>query len=314
MCYSAQIEASYARYVRLFGADIDIHEYVKLANRIQRQGLSAWKMPKAVAAAFGAADSEVERQVRDAIAVGLQEQRAAEQADGDAQRERLARAEAVLAGPKPTKKAADDKRIATRKIAASERRLADLLRDELVPADARMWPGSIVPVLAVIDGRRVVTPMRYRCRPYFVDEAFERARPGLYNARLDNLDGFWRPLFGHRHALVLVNAFFESVDRDGRATELRFEPNDGEPMLVPCLWSPWGDGEEQFQSFAIITDEPTSEILAAGHDRRPVQIRPSDVDAWLAPDPAKLDEQLEILLRGPRPYYRHALASDPDTA
>lgn len=312
MCYSAQIEASYQRYVRQFGADIDIHAYAKHANKIHRDGLKAAGMPKAVAAAFAGGTTDLERQVHAAVQAGIAGQLKEEQAEIAAQRTRLDAAEAKLASAKPTKSAANDQRIARNKIAAAERRIADLLRTELQPADARMWPGSVVPVLAMIDGKRLVTPMRYRCRPYFVDEAFEKARPGLYNARLDNLDGFWRPLFGRKHALVIVDAFFESVARDGRPTELRFAPNDGEPMLIPCLWSEWGQGDDVLHSFAIITDEPTAEIRDAGHDRRPLQIRPADVDAWLNPEPGKLDEQLAILLRGPRPYYSHRLAKDTD--
>jgi putative SOS response-associated peptidase YedK len=313
MCYSAQIEASYQRYVREFGAHIDIHEYVKVANKIHRAGLDAAKMPKAVGAAFAAGESAGEREVFAAVQAAAQRQRETEQGELAAQSERLEAAVAKLASPKPTKKAADDQRIATKKIAHAQRRIADIDRTELEPNDSRMWPGSYVPVLTMQDGRRVVTPMRYRCRPWFVDEKFEKDRPGTYNARLDSLDGFWRPLFGQRHGIIEIVSFFESVDRGGKATEIQFTPNDGQRMIVPCLWSEWGEGEDRLLSFAIITDEPTSEILAAGHDRRPIQIRPEDVDAWLNPDPANLEAQLQILLRGPRPFYEHALSKQDTT-
>jgi putative SOS response-associated peptidase YedK len=305
MCYSAQIEASYRRYVRLWGADIDIHEYVRVARKLVTQGHQAVKLPKAVGAAFADGDSAGEREVNAALREGVQHQLAAEQAEIAGQRERLDAAQAKLAGPKPTKKAAEDARIAPKKIAQAQRRIADLQRTTLEPSDSRMWPGHHVPVLIVLDGRRVVTPMRYRCRPFFVDEGFERDRPGTYNARLDSLETFWRPLFGKRHAIVLVNSFYESVQRDGKPTEVRFTPDDGEPMIVPCLWSEWGEGDERLLSFAIITDEPTDEIRAAGHDRRPLQIQPDDVDAWLNPDRTSPEEQLRILLRGPRPFYGH---------
>jgi putative SOS response-associated peptidase YedK len=309
MCYSAQIEASYKAFVRKYGAKIDIHEYVKIANRDLQRGREAAKVPLAVARSFVDGESASEKEVAAAFLAGLSRQIQDEQAELAALRERLQAAEARLAGPKPTKKAADDARIAANKIKAAERRLASLERVDLKPVDARMWPGQYVPVMIVQDGKRLVTPMRYRCRPYFVDEKFEKARPGTYNARLDSLESFWRPLFGHKHAVVLVNSFFENVDRDGKATEIEFTPDDDEPMVVACLWSDWGEGDDRLQSFAIITDEPAPEVLAAGHDRLIVQIRPEDIDAWLNPDPNNLPALYDIFDRRPRPYYRHRLAA-----
>lgn len=309
MCYSAQIEASYKLYVRHYGADIDIHEYVKIANRVHRAGLeAAAKVPLGVVRSFEGGESDGEREVAAAFREGVAGLVLAQTQELTNLQVRLDAAETKLASPKPTKKAAEDRRIATNKIKHTRRKLEDLQREEAKPSDSRMWPGDYVPVLAVLDGKRLVTPMRYRCRPFFVDAEFEKERPGTYNARLDSLDTFWRPLFGRRHGIVLVSSFYESVDRDGKSAEIEFTPTDGERMIVPCLWSTWGEGDDHLQSFAIITDEPTAEIQAAGHDRRPIQIRPEDVEAWLNPDPTDLDSQLAILLRGPRPYYEHALA------
>lgn len=309
MCYSAQIEASYKLYVRRYGANIDIHEYAKIANRIHRAGLEAAssmpKVPLAVARSFEGGDSPGEREVASEFREGIAGLVMAESRELTNLQVRLEVAEAKLASAKPTKKAAADARIATSKIQAAERRLANLQRVDLQPVDARMWPGQFVPVMIVQDGKRLVTPMRYRCRPFFVDEKFEKDRPGTYNARLDSLETFWKPLFGHKHAVVLINSFYEMVDRDGKSTEIEFTPDDGEPMLVACLWSDWGDGDDRLQSFAIITDEPPPEVMAAGHDRMIVRIRPEDLDAWLNPDPGNLRALYDIFDRRPRPYYRH---------
>lgn len=309
MCYSAQIEASYKAYVRKYGAHINIHEYVKIANRDLKKAREAWKVPLGVVRAFDDGESPGEREVAAAFERGLAAQIREEQTEIDALRRRLEQAESKLAGPKPTKKAADDKRIATNKIKQSERRIADLQRLDLLPSDSRMWPGSFVPVMIVRDGKREVTPMRYRCRPYYVKETFDADRPNAYNARMDSLEGFWRPLFGRQHAVVLINSFYESVDRDGKATEIQFTPDDGEPMIVACLWSEWGEGDDRLQSFAIITDEPAPEVKAAGHDRLIVRIRPEDVDAWLNPDPNNLQALYDIFDRRPRPYYEHQFAT-----
>lgn len=50
MCYSAQSEASYQRYGRAFGADIDIATFVRLY--VDRAHGSGAKIPKGMDAAF----------------------------------------------------------------------------------------------------------------------------------------------------------------------------------------------------------------------------------------------------------------------
>ncbi len=80
------------------------------------------------------------------------------------QRKRLADAERALQ-TKPTKKAADDQRIATDKIERAKVKLDDLARTELTPRDTRIFPGWYAPVLIVENGQRVIKPMRYLCRP-----------------------------------------------------------------------------------------------------------------------------------------------------
>jgi len=100
-------------------------------------------------------------------------------------------------------------------------------------------------------GQYVVKPMRYQCRlagkPAFYDNKF----PGTYNARRDNLEGFWKSLFGRSHAVMLASAFYENVAQhsvEGRALRegekpqnvvLEFKPRPAQHMLVACLWSRW---------------------------------------------------------------------------
>jgi hypothetical protein len=66
-------------------------------------------------------------------------------------------------------------------------------------------------------------PVRAGWQPAFHDVKF----PGTYNARRDNLEGFWKGLFGYSHGLVVVNAFYENVNR--HHTEGR-ELRKGEPV------------------------------------------------------------------------------------
>jgi hypothetical protein len=79
-------------------------------------------------------------------------------------------------------------------------------------------------VLIEVDGKRMVVPMRYRCRIPGWTEADEKQKNGSYNARTDSLNTAWRKVFGFTHGLVLVDAFFENVKRDGQNVVLRFDP------------------------------------------------------------------------------------------
>jgi hypothetical protein len=63
------------------------------------------------------------------------------------------------------------------------------------------------------NGRRVIKPMRYQCRPAGKPAIYDVKYPGTYNARRDNLEGFWKGLFGSTYGLMLVTAFCEKVSR-----------------------------------------------------------------------------------------------------
>jgi putative SOS response-associated peptidase YedK len=172
------------------------------------------------------------------------------------------------------------------------------------------------------NGQRVIKPMRYQCRPAGKPAMYDEKYPGTYNARRDNLEGFWKTLFGYSHGLMVVHAFYENVSRarmEGRELKagekdenvvLEFRPNPAHDMLVACLWSRWqGDGEPDLWSFAAITDEPPPEVAAAGHDRCIIPIKPQNIDAWLNPDPSNLAAQYAILDDRDRPYFEHRMAA-----
>ena len=141
------------------------------------------------------------------------------------------------------------------------------------------------------NGQRMIKPMRYQCRPAGKPAFYDTKFPGTYNARRDNLEGFWKDLFGFSHGLMVVNAFYENVDRhrvEGRELRegedienriLQFRPRPTQDMLVACLWSKWrGPGEQDLLSFAAITDDPPPEVSAAGHDRCIIPIKSEHID------------------------------------
>jgi putative SOS response-associated peptidase YedK len=306
VCYSAKARQDYKRFVREFGATIGIEEYVRLFW--ERDAGSAHRIPKAMEDAFLRDDAPATAEARRLI----QRHRASEAtrigSELFAQKTRLHKAERALQ-VKPTRKAAEDRRIATDKIVKAEARLADLRRTESLPRDGRIFPGNYCTVLVSQDGVRTVLPMRYQCRPQGKPASYDRKYPGTYNARRDNLGGFWSGLFGYSHAVIIADAFYENVaGPDGGNRILEFTPRDGEPMHVACLWSRWSDPEglqPDLLSFAAITDDPEPEVAATGHDRTIINIQPEHLDAWLNPAPGDLAGLRAILDDRRHPYYEH---------
>ena len=127
--------------------------------------------------------------------------------------------------------------------------------------------------------------------------SFDQQYTGLYNARRDSLTSrFWQPEFGKTHAVFLVSSFFENVQRDGRNKVAHFTPNDGREMVIACLYSEWGNPDEDgFLSFAAITDEPPPEVSAAGPDRMIIRLDDPVIEDWLSPY-GKSNEELQTML------------------
>ena len=318
MCYSAMVKADYKKYVQMFGAAMSIREFYDVFYRRAEEG--KLKIPKEMEAAFDNPQTEDERAIKALIDRFNAQQATKFEQELFKQRKRLVDAERALQ-TKTTKKAEEDQRISTDKVRQLMGRLSDLKRTELLDRDSRIFPGYYLPVMIWEDGRRVIKPMRYQCRPAGKPAFYDVKFPGTYNARRDNLEGFWKNQFGHSHGIIVVNAFYENVNRhkiEGRELApgekeenvvLEFRPRPTQDMLVACLWSKWtGDGEDLL-SFAAITDEPPEEVAAAGHDRCIVPIQPQNIDAWLNPNPKDLGSLYAILDDRERPYYEHRLAA-----
>jgi putative SOS response-associated peptidase YedK len=318
MCYSAQIESDYRKFLRVTGADMSIKDFVDIYWSRQKQ--LPVKIPKALDAWFAEGATEEARQVQTIIADFNTAQATKLEQELFKQRKRLADAERTLA-TKTTKAATESKRIATDKVAWAMGKLADLKRTETKPIDARIFPLWYAPVLVWENGKRVIKPMRYQCRPEGKPAFYDVKYPGTYNARRDNLEGFWRAQFGVTHGVMVINAFYENVslhrveqrelapgEKDQNVI-LEFRPQVSQPMFAACLWSHWSGNGEELDSFAAITDDPPPEIALAGHDRCVIPINPENIDAWLRCDSADLTTYYKILDDRERPYYEYRKAA-----
>jgi len=319
MCYSAMVEQHLKSLERHFHAEVDHLAVEELFRR--RLADPSLLIGKALEANYGHPQLPTEHRIKEAID-GHRNQLASKYEAGlFEQRTRLINAERTLAS-KSTKKALEDKRIATNKIEWNRVKLADLRRTEVKPNDSRIFPFWYAPVVIMENGKRVIKPMRYHCRPAGIPASYDTRYDGLYNARRDNLEGFWKNQFGSHHAIAVVSSFFENVARHSfekrelatgekpRNIVLHFDPNSGSDMLLACVWDRWQALDQpDLYSFAAITDEPPPEIAATGHERCVIPLTPDNVDAWLTPQGRTKEALYALLDQRERPYYDHRIAA-----
>ena len=238
------------------------------------------------------------------------------------QRKRLVDAQRKLQ-VKETKAARNDERIATEKVANLTGKLKSLGSEQLQQDDTRIFPKKyFVPVVVNEGDRLAIRPMRYLCRLPGYPASFDQRFEGCYNARRDNLNGFWSGVYGKSHGIMVIDSFFENVPRhlyekralaDGERESnvvLHFNPDSGGPMAIACLWSHWTQaGEPDLDSFAAITDEPPVEILATGHTRCVIALKDENIGTWLTPARTSKERLEEILSDRARPHYEHRIAA-----
>ena len=301
---------------RELGIRMDYDEALKLfLRRLDDPGIS---IARGFEANFEEPANDVERRIKAAIDEHRARSATRFQQDLFSQKTRLVNAERSLK-QKETKKAREEVRIATNKIQLLTAKLSDLTRTGPVDLDDRIFPMMYAGVVIRQNGQNLLTPMRYHCRPLGKPAFYDKKFPGLYNARRDNLERFWGEQFGHHHAVMVVDSFFENValhvkeHRPLRAGEtaqnvvLQFTPNPPQPMTIACLWSHWSEpGQPDVRGFAAITDDPPADVAAAGHDRCIINLRPEHVGSWLAPEKHSRAELQDILSDHAVSTYEHA--------
>jgi putative SOS response-associated peptidase YedK len=319
MCYSAMVEQNLKSIGLKWKARIHTSMFEDLfRRRLQDDRIH---VAKALEENFLDPHTPQEQRIHDCI-VEHRKRRAAEYETAlFQQKKRLADAERSLS-TRETRKALEIKRIAANKIDWNRRKLTELRRAVPEPGDSRIFPFWYAPVCVWEDGGIVVTPMRYHCRPNGRPESLDRRYGGLYNARRDSLERFWKNLYGRHHAFFLVSSFYENVAlHDYQKRKLRpgeketnlvlhFNPNPPATMIVACLWDCWqSPGQPDLHSFAAITDDPPPEVAATGHNRCVIPLRENNVETWLRPETADKARLSHILDNRERPTYEHELAA-----
>jgi putative SOS response-associated peptidase YedK len=319
MCFSARVRQNLKHLSRRYEAEVDWAAFEELYRR-RAEGEDI-RASRDLQRNFQHPETDVEHRTAAYISQYLKAKRDEWEKEIFAQRRRVAEAEESLA-KRETKKAREDIRIGTKKAQDYLDRLADLCRTEPNSEDARIFPLSFAPALIAEDGRIVIKPMRYTCRLSGKPADVEKRFPGIYNARRDSLDDYWRAVYGRSHAVMVISGFYENVpehlyqhrelapDEKEKNLVLEFDPKPARDMLVACLWDHWQQpGQPNLDSFAAITDDPTPEVAATGHQRTIITIQEQYLSEWLAPQTLSKERLEQILSDKELPYYLHKIAA-----
>jgi putative SOS response-associated peptidase YedK len=319
MCFSARVRQSLKKLSRRYDAEVDWAAFEELYKR-RAEGEDI-KASRDLQRNFQSPETEVEKRTAVYIAQYLKGKQSEWENEIFVQRRRLAGAEELLT-KRETKKAREDIRIAAKKVQTLLDRLADLRRSEPNNEDARIFPMMYAPVLLTDGGRTIVRPMRYACRLAGKPSNYDKRFPGTYNARRDSLDDYWRELYGRKHAVLVISGFYENVpvhlyehrnlapDEKEKNLVLEFDPKPAKDMLVACLWDHWAQaGEQNLDSFAAITDEPTPEVAATGHQRTIITIQERYLAEWLTPGTLTKERMEHILSDREAPCFVHQIAA-----
>jgi putative SOS response-associated peptidase YedK len=314
MCYSAQVVQSFSKLRRRFNAQVDFDQIERTFRQRIQYGPRAFQISRAVEFNFDHPESDAEERIKKLIDEYRTSRGAEIETELFEQKTRLTKADRAIAdaeaaGKAPTKKALNDKRVATNKVESLTRWKTDLWRTEPMERDSRIFANHFVPIIVKRKSVNVIQLGRYLLRRQGTPPSFDARYQGvLYNSRRDNLTKFWAPEFGKTHALFYVSSFFENVERDGENAVAHFKPDGGREMIIACLYSDWGDPQEDgFLSFSAITDEPPAEVQAAGHDRIIINLDESAIEDWLAPQERSNEELQALLDNRSRPRYNHEI-------
>jgi putative SOS response-associated peptidase YedK len=111
-----------------------------------------------------------------------------------------------------------------------------------------------------------------------------KAMPATFNARAETVASkpMFRDAFRKRRCIIPASGFFEWTDSAGGKQPHYFSAADGSILAFAGLWDRWTDPAtgEAVQSCTVIVSG-ASDWMAPYHDRMPVLIAESEVDAWL---------------------------------
>lgn len=179
------------------------------------------------------------------------------------------------------------------------RRLFDFSGHPNLGPNYNVAPTSIVPVVRLENGRRVLAMARWGFIPDWAKEV--RSKP-LINARAETVQEkpSFRGAFKYRRCLVPADGFFEwqKLPDGTKQPWYIYQPNH-EPFGMAGIWETYLDPDgTEIDTLAILTSA-TNKTLASLHNRMPVVVGPPNYDRWLMTDPTKAAGLTDLLKPGP---------------
>ncbi|MGJ3230956.1 MAG: SOS response-associated peptidase [Oceanicaulis sp.] len=166
--------------------------------------------------------------------------------------------------------------------------LADLFEiDDRINLAAN-WNAAPTQSLPIVrrgrEGEMRLSEVRWGLVPHWSKTGPDGAKP-LINARAETAaeKPTFRAALKRRRALVPADGFYEWTSTQAGKQPWFITRADGAPMVFAGLWERWGEGEEVFDSFAILTTGANADI-AHLHHRCPVMIAREAFTAWLDPE------------------------------
>ncbi|MBC7659243.1 MAG: SOS response-associated peptidase family protein [Chitinophagaceae bacterium] len=100
----------------------------------------------------------------------------------------------------------------------------------------------------------------------------------------------------------------EKKDPRFRKIIIKFQPKDESDLYVPVVYTTKKlEGGAYDYGFAIVTDDPQHEVLAAGHDRSPAFVTQDAVLDWIDIKGKSTGDLQNVLDQKPPKYFEHAL-------
>lgn len=170
---------------------------------------------------------------------------------------------------------------------------------EVAFSNYNVAPTQVMPVVAEIEGKRVVEPMKWGLVPMWSKEP--QMKYSTFNARAEDVfeKPTWRGAAKYHRCLIPATGFYEWKRQGTEKQPVLIRPGDQKYFAFAGLFDEWHD---ELLTYSIVTTTPNKEMSKI-HNRMPVILHPDDWDTWLASS-LQTRDSLEPLLR---PYEDNGL-------
>lgn len=156
-------------------------------------------------------------------------------------------------------------------------------------------PTQNVPMVAVLEGQRTLTPARWGLIPSYTKD-LSHLKLNLFNARSETAHekaSFKGPL-RYKRCLIPASGFYEWKREGTVKTPHYIQMGDASPFAFAGLYELYKD---ELLSCTILTTSP-NKLMAKLHDRMPVILSLDDYKRWLEPSLNRVEDVEDLL----KPY------------